>query len=353
MDSASSLAYPGSRILAGWWRQLHAHRPSALWVGHLFVHRVEALVESADVQPLDPLALHVLHAVAVDAPESLPQLQVSERLPGRLHLPASAVHQILLQLQGRRLVERCERGCWCLSERGQAVLAGGSDRAARRERRAFAFVEELTPAGRRHAAPRFAPLGECPAVPWAVNDAHHFDVGLLTQCLAADRTWKERSGFPFGPTRLVLPGDEATADRADEAWQQIIIDRPERVAICFVSGPDQSLRGFAAHAENWRLEDKAPVLQLPAGSSDVVGELSVPPSAWEEAWRLWCRQRNLPLSEAEACQLRFDGIHLHISAPETFAQRLRQAKNDPLRDEAGLLAGDGYLRAAAILRLET
>ena len=65
------------------------------------------------------------------------------------------------------------------------------------------------------------------------------------------------------------------------------------------------------------------------------------------------RQRSLPRADAEACRVKFDGIHLDVHAPETFVQRLRAAKSEPLHEESGLLAGDGYLRPAALLRLQT
>jgi hypothetical protein len=349
MDSASSLAYPGSRVLAGWWRQLEPHRPAALWVGHLFVHRVEALVETAEAQPLDPLALYVLRAVAVDAPEPAPEVQLSQRLPGRLHLPAPAVQRLLVQMQGRQLVQRCERGCWCLSEHGKAVLVAGADSSLQHQRYSFAFVESLTPTGRREGPPRFLALAECPAQPWVVDEAHHFDPTILGQCLAETPEWKREAGFPAGPVRLVTAVDESR----EEAWQRIMLDRPERVTICLVCGADQSVRGFAVHSDTWKLDDRTPAFHLPGGSRDVFGDLALAPSAWQEAWRMWCRQRALPLSEAEACRLRFDGIQLRVSPPESFAQRLRQAKHDLFREEAGLLAGDGYLRAVAVLRLET
>src|SRR5262249_35580821 len=44
MMVSSSLAYPGSRSLAGWWRQLAPLHPRAVWLAHLLLHRVEALV---------------------------------------------------------------------------------------------------------------------------------------------------------------------------------------------------------------------------------------------------------------------------------------------------------------------
>jgi hypothetical protein len=95
------------------------------------------------------------------------------------------------------------------------------------------------------------------------------------------------------------------------------------------------------------------VLRLPEAARDALSEAAVSPTAWEEAWRLWCRQRSLPLSDAEACRLHFDGVHLDVHAPASLAQRLRAAKSDIVREESGILAGDGYLRAAALLRLQS
>jgi hypothetical protein len=343
MESASSLAYPGSRILAGWWRQLQPYRPAGLWVGYLFVHRVEALVESVEPRPVDGLALHVLQALAIDHPAEGPHEHRVDPLPARLHLPAPALQQLLIGLADRNLVRRCEPGCWCLSEHGREVVRAGADLATRRERRAFLFAERLNPTGRRLGPPHFLPLAECPATPWTVDEAHSFDVGLLRDAAGLPADWKERHGFPTG-VRAVAAGD-------DTAWQAVVVDRPERAFIVLTTGDDRDLLGFAARPDGWKLLDSAPVLRLAKGTREALPELTVPAHGWEEAWRLWCRQRHLPLSEAEACRLRLNGIHLDVEAPESFVQRLRVAKSDLLREESGLLAGDGYLRAAALLRL--
>ncbi len=194
MDSASSLAYPGSRILAGWFRQLQPHHPTALWVGYLFVHRVEALVESIEPRPVDALALHVLEALAIDQRDA-GHVHAADPLPGRLQLPAPAVQQLLRSLQGQDFVRRCEPGCWCLSERGQAVLQAQADVAPRRERRTFPFVERLSSTGRRLTPPHFLPLAECAGVPWEVSNGHRFDVALLDQSVAQPASW--RGATPF------------------------------------------------------------------------------------------------------------------------------------------------------------
>jgi hypothetical protein len=349
MDSASSLAYPGSRVLAGWWRQLQPHRPAALWVGSLFVHRVEALVESIEPRPLDGLALQILEALAVDQPTSQAHGHGPDRLPSRLHLPPPAVRRLLTALAAQDLVRACEPGCWCLSERGRVVLAARADHAPRRERRTFPFIERLTPAGRRLAMPHYLPLAECPAVAWEVDEAHRFDATVLTECVAQPEAWKIQHAFPTGANRLLVPAE----GDANRTWERVIVDRPQRVALALVSSAaEPALLGFAAEAAGWNLHADAPVLRLSATVRAVLPELTVPPAGWQEAWRLWCRQRHLPQSEADACRLNLDGIHLDVHATESFEHRLRQSKTDLLREEPGLLAGDGYLRAAALLRLQ-
>jgi hypothetical protein len=350
MDSASSLAYPGSRVLAGWWRQLQPHRPAALWVGALFVHRIEALVELIEPRAIDPLVLQILQALAVDQGAGVSHAHGPDRLTDRLHLPAPAVRQLLAGLAAQDLVRAGEPGCWCLSERGSAVLQARADQAPRRERRVFPFLERLTAAGRRRATPHFLPLAECCGVLWEVDEAHRFDVTLLKECVAQSEAWRERHTFPYGVRSVITAADSDT----NGAWERVIVDRPQRVSIALLSTTEESgLLGFAAEPQGWHLHSETPVLRLPLAARDALPDLTVAPAAWQEAWRLWCRQRHLPLSEADACRLSLDGIHLDVHAPESFVQRLRQSKTDLLRDEPGLLAGDGYLRAVALLRLQT
>jgi hypothetical protein len=350
MDSASSLAYPGSRVLAGWWRQLQPHQPVGLWVGYLFVHRVEALAECVEPRAIDALSLHVLRALAIDPGEADLREPGADSLPGRLHLPRPAVRQLLAGLQEHALVQRDAAGCWRLSALGRNVVRDGADLAPRRERRLFTYVERLASAGRRLAAPHYLRLHDCPGLPWPVDDAHRFDVALLHESLAQSPEWKARHEFPAGVRSIVMAG----AGDPEAGWEHVIVNRPERVPIALTTrGTDRTVLGFAAQAEGWKLAGDAPVLRLAEGARDVLPELTMAPTVWQDAWRLWCRQRSLPLSEADACRLRFDGIHLDVHAPESFVQRLRVARSELLQEECGLLAGDGYLRAAALLRLKS
>ena len=72
---------------------------------------------------------------------------------------------------------------------------------------------------------------------------------------------------------------------------------------------------------------------------------------WQDAWRAWCRERNLPANEVELCSLVYQPPRLEVRAPERLLQRLRAAKSDLLKGEAWLLVGDGYVRTAALLTM--
>jgi hypothetical protein len=265
-----------------------------------------------------------------------------------LHLPPAALRRLLAELQAQDLVQQCEPGCWCLSERGRLAVAAGADAMPRQERRMFAFVEQLTSTGRRIAPPHVVPLTDSPLIdsaghPWQIDDSHRFDVARLTAAVNEPAEWRERYGFPAGVSRVV-------AD-PDRGWQGVIVNRPERLAVGLVESSDGKMLGFASDMPNWQLNDREPILRLAATARDALPDLKIATAAWAEAWRMWCRQRQLPLSDADACQLTFDGVHLDVRAPDPFVQRLRLSKGDMLRDESALLAGDGYLRAAALLRL--
>src|SRR5690349_10417649 len=115
MSGTAGFAFPAGATLAGWWRQLSPLAPSAWWVAHLFVHRVEALVEVAELRPLDPLEALLLQA--------LPDAGSPARPPAPM---LGGLAPVLY----RRL---CERGLvqrfgdrWVRTSAASAALAGGS-----------------------------------------------------------------------------------------------------------------------------------------------------------------------------------------------------------------------------------
>ena len=64
MTAVPPWTFPGSRTLAGWWRQLAPLQPRQLWVGHLLFHRVEALVGLNQMRRPDRFTRLVLDAIA-------------------------------------------------------------------------------------------------------------------------------------------------------------------------------------------------------------------------------------------------------------------------------------------------
>src|SRR3954465_13160612 len=109
MSGSAAWAFPTDAILAGWWRQLSPLEPSAWWVGHLFCHRVEALVEVSEARALDPLEKLLLTALPEPAGS---HARAPAPLLGGL---APVLYRRLAELG---LVQRNGSGSWLLTEAG-------------------------------------------------------------------------------------------------------------------------------------------------------------------------------------------------------------------------------------------
>src|SRR5262245_61384188 len=106
--SAPALAFPGSRALAAWWPPLAPQPPEALWVGHLALHRVEALVDLVRVRRADRFTLFLLEALRLDHGRA-----GSAQLAGldeRLHISRPLLRQVLRSLHVEGLVRATEGG---------------------------------------------------------------------------------------------------------------------------------------------------------------------------------------------------------------------------------------------------
>jgi hypothetical protein len=347
MTVAAPLLFPGSRTLSGWWRQLDPWRPRALWVGHLLLHRVEALVELSRPRRTDPILQLVLRALRLDdtadartVPERLEEV---ERL---LHLERPLLAQVVRRLEAEGLIQT-RAGRWLTPLGDQAAEQGEYPQMAR-ERRVFYFLDG-TRTGRR---PHFLPLKRPGHAAGPPPDGWNFDVADLDACLRQGAEWKRRHGFPEEVQELVPPGPNATA-----AWQSVILDRAERlVAALILAPPDdggERLLGFAVQEETWVLEATEPVFTLRAGWPEAFLELGRDPSLeqWRDAWRAWCQPRGLPVEEVNTCRLERQGHRLKVGAPTRLLERLQTGRGDALRGKAWVLAGEGPYRAAAVIDL--
>jgi hypothetical protein len=365
MTAAPSLAFPGGRTLAGWWRQLSSLRPEAFWVGHLFLHRIEALTRLRRHHRPDPFALLVLRALALEPPAGRPQPPANnhhtatpgeeqlQRLDGRLHLGRQALGQVLRGLAGQGLAEGEPQAGWRLAASGHQALAEGIVAEEVCGRQTFCFVERSPEGGPGRSPPAFLALRAGGGRPWPVGTEWPFDAAVLRACVAQTDEWKQRHGFPTEVAEVL--GPEAPSGReqaAAETWQRVLLDRPEHLVVAVLreaEGADRRLLGFAVRPEGWALQTSEPVFILPADGAEALPELRVPPekSAWERAWRQWCEQRGFPAGEAGACRLEVQGVRLRVASPARLLERLRAARSDALKGEAWLLAGEGRIRAAA------
>jgi hypothetical protein len=341
MDRASSLIFPGSRTVAGWWRALSSYQPSALAVGYGFLHRIEAPVSVQLEQPIDPLAHLVLQAMALEETACVPMADLQQRL----RLPAAIVQRVLAAMQEDGLLARSPPDGWQTTERGNYALQHRSFPVRAAQRRVFPFLENLSSIGQRLGPPQFLPIVECVGAAWQVDETHRFEITVLQGCIAQAPAWKQSRAFP--------PEVESLAGHSTlEAWQQVIVDRPERVMLVLVLVSKEVL-GFAVKVDDWGLINRAPVLRMPAPVDMLWPELTQPPpmQVWQDAWRSWCKQRQLPTNEVEICSLTYQPPRLEVQAPNRLVQRLQAAKSDLFKGEAWLLMGDGYMRTAVQLNL--
>lgn len=337
MDRAASLIFPGSKTLVGWWGQLASYRPQALWIGYGFLHRIEAPVTILRELPVDPFLDMVLQALTLEPASGV----ALKNLQARLHLPTAVLQPILSEMQTLGFVARREDQ-WQMTPAGAQALARKQFPTQVQERRVFPFLESLDAAGQRLGPAQFLAIAECAHAPWQVDDAHRFDRAWLKAAVEQSAEWKASLAFPGDVTALV----QNTAE-------DVLVDRAERALVVFLlSGAE--LLGFAAKVDGWTLSQRTPAVRLPASACAHWPERFQEPasSVWQDAWRDWCRQRQLPTNEVEICSLSYRPPRLEVQAPQRLVQRLQASKNDLLRGEAWLLVGAGYNRTAAQLALK-
>jgi hypothetical protein len=334
MTAAPSLTWPGSRVLAGWWPLLGRWQPRCLWLHHLLLHRVEALVAVARSPSLD-----LLNRLLLEALTSGPQPGAG--LASRLGLDHSFLNRMLAELRGLGLVHSEPEGTWWPTDAGRQALAGTQSVCTLLERRTFWFTE----GDARHPGVRFLPL-EHPPASAELESGWPFDVRLLHDCIARPMEWKQQNGFPTDVHSLIdTPGPGE--------WQRVILVQPQQMLTLTVQSQDEHLLGFVTQPPAWSIQTERPVLMLRGGWRDALPELEEPDlGEWRKAWRQWGQPRGLPVGEIEACHLERSGAALRVRAPRPLLERLRAARSDALKGEAWLLAGlNERTRAAAVIEL--
>jgi hypothetical protein len=343
MSSAAPPASPGSRVLAGWWKQLEPLRPSRLWVGQLALHHVEALVRVRRSQAVDPVTRLVLRCLEITPGRTLTDLAAS------LHLDRQVLRQLLRRGEEAGLVEPAGDAGWSVTPLGREAQRGGQFAQVDSARRPFTFVESEPAGPHVHFLDVSAP--EC--LPGSPPDAAPFNPGVLAACVQQPAGWKRRHGFPED-VQEVLAG---SAPGAAPPWRQVVLDRPARlfVVLALVPQPEgaEALYGFAVRPDGWALQTSRPAFVLREGWPEVFPGLAHEPGteAWRSAWRAWCEPRNLPAEDVAACVPEREGVRLRVQVPSRLLERLQALRSDALKGETWLVAGSGSLRPAARIEI--
>ena len=361
MTLVSSLAFPGSKTLAGWWRQLASHQPRAFGVGYLFLHRVEAAVLAEKPRQFDPLVLLLLQALdrecsSADATDA-GRRDLLSRLEARLCLNRQVLFQMLRSLEIEELAHG-RSGAWNLTDKGKRALAHGEYPVKAVDRRAFHFLERWDVSGERAPPPHFVSLRGDAGQAWTAEDCP-FDVALVQDCVQRSTEWKTRFGFPLEIQRALGPSSPVTEEGTAEpdAWQRVIVDRPERYLAVWVLVPGPSeqscLLAFAARQDGWALNSSEPLMRIADGWQDVLPSLCAAPAAesLRRAWTAWAHSRGLTDADADAAGLSLLGHCLEVQTPPSALERLKKAKSDVFKGDTWLLIGDGLIRTAVVLRL--
>ena len=336
MTAASPLPFPGSGALAAWRRQLGDFQSHSMWVSHLLVHRVEALVLAHRSTPLDPLTGPVLKALGIRLATDLGSLEEC------LCLGVPVLRRLLDTLRLASLVVETD-GQWNLTDNGREALATGLLVRRQEERRTFHFLAS----GHAEASFHFLPRQLMPSRRGHGRADTPFEVATLDACLRQSPEWKRQQGFPLDVCEIVRGGKDATA-----FWKSVILDRPEFCsALLLVNGKE--VLGFAANPQGWTLVSPEPAFTIRSDWQQVFPDLTADPplDAWRLAWQAWCQSRSLPAADVAACSLSRVGNRLRATVSRKRLEGLRPAVRDAMRGETWLLAGEGGTRAAAQLEI--
>jgi hypothetical protein len=339
MSSAAPPASPGSRVLAGWWKQLEPLRPNRLWVGQLSLHHVEALVQVRRPQAVDPVTRLLLRCLEITPGRPLTDLAAS------LHLDRQVLRQLLRRGEEAGLLEATGDAGWSVTPLGREAQRGGQVPQVDSVRRPFTFVESEPPGPHVH----FLDVSAPESLPGSPADAGPFDPRVLAACVEQPPGWKRRHGFPED-VQEILAG---SAPGAAPPWRQVVLDRPVRLFTVLALLPQaegaEALYGFAVQPEGWVLQTSRPAFVLREGWPEVFPGLAHEPGTedWRSAWRAWCEPRKLAAEDVAAGVLERDGVRLRVQVPPGLLERLQALRSDALKGETWLVAGSGRLRPAA------
>jgi hypothetical protein len=336
-------AFPGGRVLAGWWKQLATWRPQSLWIGSIALERVEALCSVHQDEPLGPLDDVLLANLEVPT--------AAEVLNQRLGVGQVLLARMLAKLEHKKAVVRNGQG-WSLTELGARarqchMLTGRSV-----ERRSFWFVADL-----EGSAPQAFVTPANPGAFQAVESTR-FNRGSLEALLESverKTEWKIARGFPLEVESIVAP-EPASATNDLAAWEKIVIVHPYRLQAALISyrrdKGELAVAAFPYQEHGWAL-GASPVFDVEASWNELFPNLQMEPgeAVVTEAWRRWLAQRGMTDQSLDHYQLITRAERIGVVPTTDLPDGLGAPRGDLARGEAWLILQEGPLRRAMPMEL--
>lgn len=330
-------AFPGGRVLAGWWKQLAPWRPQALWIGSLLLERTEALCSVQHSEPLAPLDSHVLKSLSLQQPTD------SNLLIRRLGVTDVLLTRLLTRLDERGMVTRTAHG-WHLTDAGALAQKQNLLPGERLERRSFWFLCDQTDS---HRSAFIAPASAGALQPIEAKHLHRGSLDALLHSASRDADWKRKRSFPLEVNSIIAP--ESSSEGADlAAWEKIVVVHPywlQAALITYVRESGQpGLAAFSYQEHGWAL-GTGPVFDVTASWKEVFPGLPIEPddASIAEAWRKWLAQRGLASASERYYLERRDG-RLSVMSSESSPDVPGGPRGDLARGEAWLVLYDGPLK---------
>ena len=182
MSDATSLAFPGGRTLAAWWRQLAIYAPERFWAGYLTFQRLECPVLALQPQRLPPLEALVLKALAIHTTPV-----TASALAGWLHLETALIESVLRFLQREGLIAWQNVGASTATEAGRHTVEHGEYFKSRYQARVLHLWDTDV---RIPTASSFVHLPHPERVTWLPSPIETFAIDRLRACFDQSVEWK-------------------------------------------------------------------------------------------------------------------------------------------------------------------
>jgi hypothetical protein len=347
MTFPRAAAFPGGRILAGWWKQLAAWRPQSLWIGSIALERVEALCSIRQSEPLAPLDGILLASLDTHVPTE------TSLLDRRLGVGQVLLGRLLAKLEHHGTVTGNGQG-WVLTEAGMRARQNSTLPGSRVERRSFWFVAELDDSKSQSFV---VPTTPGTFQPVESNRIDRGSLESLLTCVQKDKTWKQARGFPLEVESIITP--EGTYESNDlAAWEKIVIVHPYRLQAALITYRKESgnpgLAAFPYQEHGWSLGVR-PAFDLAATWQEVFRHLPLEPAEEivVEAWRKWLAQRGMTGPAMDRYRLERHAERIGVVHPAGLPDVLGAPRGDLARGEAWLILQDGHLRRAMPMEMES